>query len=82
MPDPKEERGPWLAASRLAAIVDSCDDAIIGLALDGTITSWNPAAEKIFGYTTGEAVGRNISILLPSDREDEEPRIHDRVSKG
>lgn len=82
MPDPKEERSSWLAASRLAAIVDSCDDAIIGLALDGTITSWNKAAHKIFGYTEVEAVGRNISLLLPPDREGEEPQILGRVAEG
>src|SRR6478609_2826474 len=82
MSDPKEERSAWLAASRLAAIVDSCDDAIIGMTLDGTITSWNKAAEKIFGYSVEETVGRNIAMLIPPDREDEEPRLLDRVSRG
>jgi PAS domain S-box-containing protein len=82
MPDPQVERSSWLAASRLAAIVDSCDDAIIGMTLDGTITSWNKAAQSIFGYTQEEAVGRHISILIPPEREDEEPRILSRVAKG
>ncbi len=82
MPDPKEERSVWLAASRLAAIVDSCDDAIIGMALDGTITSWNRAAEKIFGYTTEEAVGQNVSLLIPSVRKNEEVGIIERVATG
>lgn len=82
MSNPSEEKSAWLAASRLAAIVDCCDDAIIGLALDGTITSWNRGAEKMFGYTTEETVGRNIAILLPPEREDEEPRILNRVASG
>jgi PAS domain S-box-containing protein len=82
MADPKEERSAWLAASRLAAIVDSCDDAIIGMTLDGTITSWNKAAHHIFGYTPEETVGRNIAMLIPPDREDEEPRLLTRVSRG
>jgi PAS domain S-box-containing protein len=82
MSDPKEERNTWLIASRLAAIIDSCDDAIIGMALDGTITSWNRAAHTIFGYSEQEAVGQNVSILLPPDRQDEEPRIMARLSNG
>lgn len=82
MPDPKEEKSAWLAASRLAAIIDSCDDAIIGMTLDGTVTSWNRAAENIFGYSVEEMVGQNISVIVPPDRQDEEPQILGRVSRG
>ncbi len=56
---------------RLAAIVESSDDAIIGKTLDGTITSWNKGAERIYGYKKNEVVGKPITILAPDDREDE-----------
>jgi PAS domain S-box-containing protein len=66
----------------LAAIVDSSDDAIIGKTLDGTITSWNRGAQRIYGYTADEVVGRPISILIPQDRPDELPTILARLSRG
>ena len=55
-------------AWRLAAIVESSDDAMIGKTLDGVITSWNPGAERMYGYTSQEVVGHNVSVLVPSDR--------------
>ena len=61
--------------SRLAAVVEYSDDAIIGKTLDGIITSWNAGAEKLYGYSAEEAVGKHISILVPPDRSDEIPRI-------
>ena len=70
------------AAFHLSAIVASSDDAIISKDLDGTITSWNQGAERIFGYTAAEAVGRPVSILIPTDRGDEEPQILTRIRKG
>jgi PAS domain S-box-containing protein len=68
--------------SRLAAIVDSSDDAIIGKTLEGTITSWNLGAEKIYGYSSKETVGRPISMLVPADRSDEIPAILQKISLG
>ena len=66
----------------LAAIVQSSNDAIISKRLDGTITSWNPAAERLFGHTAEEALGKPIVLVVPLDRRDEERSIIDRVSAG
>lgn len=63
-------------------IVNSSDDAIISKTLQGIITSWNPAAETMFGYTKDEAIGRHISIIIPLDRLAEEDMIIDLISKG
>ncbi|MDQ4106435.1 MAG: PAS domain S-box protein [Actinomycetota bacterium] len=70
------------AQARLAAIVESSDDAIIGKTLEGVITSWNSGARKIYGYTPEEAVGRSISILVPEDRPDEITGILERIRRG
>jgi PAS domain S-box-containing protein len=68
--------------SRLASIIDSSEDAILGKNLDGTITSWNKGAERIYGYTPEEAIGKNISILAPNDRPDEIPEILRKIARG
>ncbi len=67
---------------RLAAIVDSSDDAIISKTLDGIITSWNEGAHRIFGYTPGEIIGKPMSLLVPRGREGEEPSILKRLARG
>ena len=69
-------------ASRLAAIVDSSDDAILGKTLDGTITSWNGAAERLFGYAASEAVGQSIRLIIPPDRRDESEAVLARIRAG
>ena len=76
----RDKRGR--ASSLLAAIVDSSDDAIISKTLDGVITSWNKSAERLFGYTSEEAVGRHITLIIPEDRRDEEAKILERLRRG
>ncbi len=71
-----------LANARLAAIVGSSDDAIVGKDLNGTITEWNGAAEKLFGYTAEEAIGRNISLIAPPERVAEMRGILAKISRG
>lgn len=70
------------AALRLASIVDSSDDAIISKDLSGTIRTWNAGAERLFGYSADEAVGKPITILMPPDRADEGPGILGRIVRG
>jgi PAS domain S-box-containing protein len=77
-----ERRMAERASSLLAAIVSSSDDAIISKNLDGTITSWNKAAERMFGYTAEEAVGKHITLIIPADRRDEETTILQRLKRG
>ncbi len=69
-------------AQHLASIVESSDDAIISKNLDGIITSWNRGAERLFGYTTEEAIGRPVTLLIPPERENEEPEILSRIRRG
>ncbi|MBV8201680.1 MAG: PAS domain S-box protein, partial [Acidobacteria bacterium] len=66
----------------LAAIVRHSDDAIISKRLDSTITSWNLAAERMFGYTAEEAVGKSIRIIIPQDRQDEEDEVLAKIGRG
>lgn len=80
--DITERRRAERDMARLAAIVESSDDAIIGKSLDGIIESWNRGAERIFGYTQEEAAGQPITMLIPSDRLDEEPTILERICHG
>jgi PAS domain S-box-containing protein len=66
----------------LSAIVDSTDDAIISKNLNGIITSWNPSAQRIFGYSPEEIVGKSVLKLIPEDRQDEETLILSRIRRG
>ena len=78
----RQERALGEQKAQLAAIVDASDDAIIGKTLDGVITSWNPGAHRIFGYSAYEAVGKSISLLIPPGRESEEPAILEHLARG
>lgn len=68
--------------ARLAAIVESSQDAIISKSLDGVIRTWNTGAERLFGYKAGEAVGRPITLIIPVERQDEEKEILAKVTRG
>jgi PAS domain S-box-containing protein len=67
---------------RLAAVVESSEDAIVSKTVDGTITAWNAGAEKMFGYSSAEAVGKSMLMLLPPERANEEARILVRIGRG
>jgi diguanylate cyclase (GGDEF)-like protein/PAS domain S-box-containing protein len=69
-------------AAHLAAVVESSHEAIITKTLDGTILSWNPAAERLYGYKAEEVLGRTLAMLVPADRDDELPELLSRVARG
>ncbi|MFL6211098.1 MAG: PAS domain S-box protein [Pyrinomonadaceae bacterium] len=80
--DITERRRAEAMSFQLAAIVESSDDAIISKDLTGTILSWNPAAERLYGYTAAEAIGQSVMILIPADRSDEETRFIEQIKRG
>jgi PAS domain S-box-containing protein len=69
-------------ARRLAAIVESSDDAIVGKDLTGTVTSWNSSATRIFGFSATDMIGQSIRTIIPPDRQGEEDQVLDRVGRG
>ena len=81
----QERRGRRQAetiAAYLASIVQSCDDAIIGKTLDGTVVSWNQGAERLYGYGADEMIGRSVSVLIPTYRPQELPEIMAAIRQG
>jgi PAS domain-containing protein len=74
----KDEQAP----ARLAAIVESSDDAIVSKTVDGIITSWNHAAERLFGYAAAEVIGQHITLIIPPDRLDEENTVLASIRAG
>jgi len=94
-PEPRRAPHPGAAASRVSAlespellnarlppIVQSSDDAIVSKDLDGVVKTWNPGAERMFGYTGAEMIGQPIRMIIPSDRSDEETDILARLRRG
>jgi PAS domain S-box-containing protein len=80
--DITQQKEAFEAAQRMAAIVEYSDDAIIGSTLDGIITSWNPAAERLYGYSRDKIVGRSVDLLSPKDRTGEIKAILAKISAG
>jgi len=82
---PRTEPPPGQAENepyRLARVVESTQDAVLSKDLDGIVTSWNPGAVRLYGYTESEAIGTHVSFLVPGDRKGEEQEILDRVRRG
>ena len=77
-----EQTPPDIALARLAAIVDSSDDAIVSKGLDGVIMTWNAAAERMFGFTAREAIGQHITLIIPPARRSEEDDVLARIGRG
>jgi PAS domain S-box-containing protein len=73
---------PDLTATRLAAIVESSDDAIVSKDLNGIVQTWNPGAERMLGYTAEEMIGRSIRQIIPPDRQGEEDEVLSRIRRG
>ena len=80
--DISERKQAEYTAKQFSAIVESSDDAIVSKDLNGTVCTWNPGAERLFGYTAEEIIGKPITILIPPDRRDEEVRILERLRNG
>src|SRR5882757_7435447 len=80
--DITERKRAEQATRLLAAIVESSHDAIVSKSLDGVITSWNKGAERLFGYAAEEAVGENITLIIPPERRDEERTILEQLTRG
>ncbi|HET6880459.1 MAG TPA: PAS domain S-box protein [Pirellulales bacterium] len=80
--DVTEKRRAMETRIHLAAIVESSDDAIIGNDLEGRITSWNPGAERLYGYTAAAIVGQLLSVLIPPDHPDDLPTIMETIKQG
>jgi PAS domain S-box-containing protein len=80
--DITERKAAEQAQRRLAAIVESSDDAIIGQDLSGIVLSWNPGAERIFGYSANEMIGRPITLIIPQDLKEEDQRILEVIGLG
>jgi PAS domain S-box-containing protein len=78
----RDRRQSEAVSAYLASIVQSCDDAIVGETLDGTVVSWNTGAERLYGYSAAEMIGHSISVLIPSYRPEELPEILEAIKRG
>jgi PAS domain S-box-containing protein len=78
----RDRRQAEAISAYLASIVQSCDDAIVGKTLDGTVVSWNAGAERLYGYSAEEVIGRSISLLIPSFRPEELPEVFKTIKRG
>ncbi len=80
--DVSEHRRAFEAAQRMAAIIEDSQDAIFGRTLEGIVSSWNPAAERMFGYSSDEIIGKSIGLLIPEDRIEEITAVLAKVKAG